>query len=127
MKPVAPTPTNPYYAKTVELQCNWVIPELAIKILQHLYYREIASFSSSCKQIHQITSAESFWTNLADTVFSSNEAPEKLNSRRKFKIYSNLTQNWYCQKSIEFKDCNTTILMFLNFSTSLRSKEPFPL
>jgi|GEM_PF-1982714 len=105
MKGVAATHRHVYQAPIIDLQCNWLIPEIAIKILQHLYYRDVTSFSCSCKQAYSIIYQEDFWPKLADAIFSSNEAPEKLNPRKKFKIYSNLFQNRNCEKSIEVKDC----------------------
>ncbi|HEX4840352.1 MAG TPA: F-box protein [Rhabdochlamydiaceae bacterium] len=109
MKRVAPTHTKVYQAPTIELQCNWLIPEIAINILQHLYYRDIASFSCSCKQTYHLIEQENFWPKLVDAVFSSNEAPEKLNPRRKLKIYSNLIQNRCSKKSIKVKHCDSVI------------------
>lgn len=105
MKRVAATHTHVYQAPTIELQCNWLIPDLALQILQRLYYRDITSFSCSCKQTYHLINQEDFWPKLVDSIFSSNESPKKLSPRKKLKIYSNLIENRYCEKSIEVKDC----------------------
>ncbi|HEX2579855.1 MAG TPA: F-box protein [Rhabdochlamydiaceae bacterium] len=107
MKRVAPTPMHVYQTPAFELQCNWLILEIAINILQHLYFTDVASFGLSCKQAYDLIKTEDFWPKFNDTVFSSNEPPEKLNPKRKFKIYSNLIQNQFCQKSIEPEGCES--------------------